>query len=207
MLSEYGVYAIISVYIGLMYVVARWGDGINLQQKPQLRSWVYGLSLAVYCTSWTFFGAVGTAASKGWDFLPIYLGPLLLFTLGWPLVKKIISMSKANNVTSIADFIASLYGKSRRIAVLVTVIAVAAAIPYIALQLEAITASIGMISINHKSTDSNDLFSAFLISVLLAFSILCLLDRFVSAIGFKWASIRVKSRQQTGLKAPCWKLI
>lgn len=169
MLSESGVYAIILVYIGLMYVVARWGDGLNLQQRPQLRSWVYGLSLAVYCTSWTFFGAVGTAASKGWDFLPIYLGPLLLFTLGWPLVKKIISMSKANNVTSIADFIASLYGKSRRIAVLVTVIAVAAAIPYIALQLEAITASIDVISFNHESAGPSDFISALLISVLLAF--------------------------------------
>ncbi len=169
MISEYGVYAIICIYIGLMYVVARWGDGLNLQQRPQLRSWVYGLSLAVYCTSWTFFGAVGTAASKGWDFLPIYLGPLLLFTLGWPLVKKIIGMSKANHVTSIADFIASLYGKSRRIAVLVTVIAVAAAIPYIALQLEAITASIDVISFEQNNATVSDLINAFLISVLLAF--------------------------------------
>jgi len=169
MFSEYGVYAIILVYIALMYVIARWGDGLNLQQRPQLRSWIYGLSLAVYCTSWTFFGAVGTAASKGWDFLPIYLGPLLLFTLGWPLVKKIIKMSKSNHVTSIADFIASLYGKSRRIAVLVTVIAVAAAIPYIALQLEAITASIDVISFNYENTGPSDSISAFLISVLLAF--------------------------------------
>ncbi len=168
MLSEFGVYCILLVYIALMYLVARWGDGVNLHNKPSLRSWVYGLSLAVYCTSWTFFGAVGTATSKGWDFLPIYLGPLILFTAGWPLVKKIIVLSKANNITSIADFIASLYGKSRRIAVLVTVIAVTAAIPYIALQLEAITASIDTISIT-RAAESSNLLNALLVTILLAF--------------------------------------
>ena len=168
MISEYGVYALLVLYIALMYLIAGWGDGINLQNRPKLRTWIYGLSLAVYCTSWTFFGAVGTAASKGWDFLPIYLGPILLFTIGWPLVKKIIKLSKANNVTSIADFIASLYGKSRRIAVLVTVIAVFAAIPYIALQLEAITASIAVISDQGNDSSENDLFSALLVTALLA---------------------------------------
>ncbi|MFC3193745.1 PAS-domain containing protein [Marinicella sediminis] len=168
MLSEYGVYAILVVYIGLMYLIARWGDGLDLHRRPKLRTWIYGLSLAVYCTSWTFFGAVGTAASKGWDFLPIYLGPLLLFTIGWPLVVKIIKRSKANNITSIADFIASLYGKSRRIAVLVTVIAVLAAIPYITLQLEAIIASIEVISID-SNTDQSASISALLVTALLAF--------------------------------------
>jgi len=169
MLSEYSVYALLVVYIGLMYLIARWGDGLDLHKRPQLRTWIYGLSLAVYCTSWTFFGAVGTAASKGWDFLPIYLGPLLLFTVGWPLVVKIIKLSKANNVTSIADFIASLYGKSRRIAVLVTVIAVLAAIPYITLQLEAIIASMQVISIDSQVARDNELLSALLVTALLAF--------------------------------------
>ncbi len=168
MISEYGVYAILVLYIALMYLIAGWGDGINLQHKPKLRAWIYGLSLAVYCTSWTFFGAVGTAATKGWDFLPIYLGPILLFTIGWPLIKKIIKLSKANNITSIADFIASLYGKSRRIAVLVTVIAVFAAIPYIALQLEAITSSIEVISNTSEQSRDSDLFNALLVTVLLA---------------------------------------
>ncbi|MCB1583073.1 MAG: PAS-domain containing protein [Xanthomonadales bacterium] len=168
MISEYGVYAILVVYIALMYVIAGWGDGLDLQKRPKLRLWVYGLSLAVYCTSWTFFGAVGTAASKGWDFLPIYLGPLILFTAGWPLVKKVIALSKANNVTSIADFVASLYGKSRRIAVFVTIIAVLAAIPYITLQLEAITASINTISNQASDSHENELYSALLITILLA---------------------------------------
>lgn len=166
MFSEYSVYIILVAYMALMYGVARWGDGLNIQNKPKFRSWVYGLSLGVYCTSWTFFGAVGTAASKGWDFLPIYLGPLILFTAGWPLVKRIIQISKANNITSVADFVASLYGKSRRIAVLVTITAVVAAIPYIALQLEAITASVGAIG---GGTSVDELYSALLITVLLAF--------------------------------------
>ncbi|WP_223789055.1 hybrid sensor histidine kinase/response regulator [Marinicella meishanensis] len=169
MFSEYSVYIILVAYMALMYGVARWGDGLNIQNKPKLRSWVYGLSLGVYCTSWTFFGAVGTAASKGWDFLPIYLGPLILFTVGWPLVKKIIQISKANNITSVADFVASLYGKSRRIAVLVTITAVVASIPYIALQLEAITASVGAIGGQPSNGPSDELTSALLITVLLAF--------------------------------------
>jgi len=168
MISEYGVYVILLAYVGLMYLIAGWGDGLDLPQKPKLRSWVYGLSLAVYCTSWTFYGAVGTAASKGWDFLPIYLGPFLLFIVGWPLVKKIIQFSKANNVTSVADFIASLYGKSRRIAVLVTVVAVVASIPYIALQLEAITASIEVISTSGSESSSNYLIRALIVTGLLA---------------------------------------
>ncbi|MCX7554921.1 PAS-domain containing protein [Marinicella sp. S1101] len=169
MFTEYAVYIILVLYMALMYGIARWGDGLNIQHKPRLRSWVYGLSLGVYCTSWTFFGAVGTAASKGWDFLPIYLGPLILFTVGWPLVVKIITLSKANNITSVADFIASLYGKSRRVAVLVTITAVVASIPYIALQLEAITASIDVISEQADHSGSNDFYSALLITVLLAF--------------------------------------
>lgn len=168
MISEYSVYVILVVYIALMYGIAGWGDGMDLQKRPKLRMWVYGLSLAVYCTSWTFFGAVGTAASKGWDFLPIYLGPLILCTIGWPLIKKIIALSKTNNITSIADFVASLYGKSRRIAVFVTIIAVFAAIPYITLQFEAITASITTISSDGMASKDSKIYSALLITILLA---------------------------------------
>ncbi|MBK5920668.1 hypothetical protein CCR80_06400 [Rhodothalassium salexigens] len=107
---------------------------------------VYALSLAVYCTSWTFFGAVGTAARDGWDYLPIYLGPLLLFTLGLPLVRRLVRAAKAQNASSIADFLSARYGKSQGVATAVTVSAVIAALPYIALQLKSVAMSFAVLT-------------------------------------------------------------
>jgi len=156
--------------MGLMYLIATWGDKQDFSQNKPIRASIYSLSIAVYCTSWTFFGAVGTAAKTGWNFLPIYLGPILLFTLGWPLVKKIVKISKEKNVTSIADFVASLYGKSRKIAVLVTVITVIAAIPYISLQLETISSSLEVIAINDEDPGSwSTQLRTFFITIMLAF--------------------------------------
>ncbi|MCG8314811.1 MAG: hybrid sensor histidine kinase/response regulator [Pseudomonadales bacterium] len=99
---------------------------------------VYGLSLGVYCSSWTFLGAVGNASAGGWSFLPIYLGPILLFVIGWPFVRKLMVIGARNKVTSLADFIGSRYGKDQRLAALVTLVAVIGTLPYIALQLRAI---------------------------------------------------------------------
>src|SRR5690606_29155380 len=96
-------------------------------------------ALGVYCTSWTFYGLVGTAASRGWSYLPILLGPILLFTLGFPLLQRIASISRQENIHSIADFVASRYGKRQSVAVVVTVIMLVATVPYIALQLKAVT--------------------------------------------------------------------
>jgi Na+/proline symporter len=171
MIGNWTVYIILFFYMGLMYLIAGWGDKQDFSKNQTLRGIIYSLSLAVYCTSWTFFGAVGTAAKTGWGFLPIYLGPILLFTLGWPLVKKIISFSKAKNVTSIADFIASLYEKSRRMAVLVTCIAVCASIPYIALQLEAISSSLEVISADNADLKSSQLRTLVITILLVFFSI------------------------------------
>src|SRR5262249_32958878 len=105
------------------------------------RPTVYALSLAVYCTAWTFYGSVGRAASTGIGFLPIYLGPTLMAGLWWFVMLKIIRISKANRITSIADFIASRYGKSQMLGGLVTVIAVVGVMPYISLQLKAVSNS------------------------------------------------------------------
>jgi Na+/proline symporter/nitrogen-specific signal transduction histidine kinase len=101
-------------------------------------SLVYTLSLAVYCSSWTFNGGVGRASQSGFDFLPIYLGPTLAFTLGPILIRRILRVSKANQITSIADLIGARFGKSGGLAALVTVIAVIGLVPYIALQLKSI---------------------------------------------------------------------
>ena len=102
---------------------------------------MYALSIAVYCTAWTFYGSVGRAASGGVGFLPIYLGPTLMFALGWMVLRKIIRISKVHHITSIADFISSRYGKSHLLGGLVTIIAVIGIMPYISLQLKAVSAS------------------------------------------------------------------
>ncbi len=94
---------------------------------------VYSLSLAVYCTSWTYYGSVGLSAASGYNFLPVYIGPILLFLVCWPLLRRIVLLSKRHNITSIADFIAARYGKSQRLAAAVTVIAVIGIMPYTAL--------------------------------------------------------------------------
>ena len=168
MIGSWTIYIVLIMYMGLMYLIATWGDKQDFSQNKPIRASIYSLSIAVYCTSWTFFGAVGTAAKTGWNFLPIYLGPILLFTLGWPLVKKIIKISKEKNVTSIADFVASLYGKSRKIAVLVTGITVIAAIPYISLQLESISSSLEVITISDSQNEPSK-FRTFIIAGMLAF--------------------------------------
>ena len=133
-------------YVGLLFAIAYYGDkradaGRSIIANP----YIYTLSLAVYCTSWTFYGSVGRAATSGIGFLPIYLGPTLMAALWWYVLLKLIRISKVHRVTSIADFIASRYGKSHLLGGLVTIIAVIGIVPYIALQLKAISASFSFV--------------------------------------------------------------
>ncbi|MFP8777665.1 sodium:solute symporter family transporter [Hydrogenophaga sp. RWCD_12] len=126
-------------YLLLLFAVAYWGDRRARQGRSVIgNAWVYALSMAVYCTAWTYFGSVGRAASSGVWFLPIYLGPMLAMILAWMVVRKMIRIARTYRITSIADFIASRYGKSRLLAGLVTLITVVGIVPYIALQLKAI---------------------------------------------------------------------
>jgi hypothetical protein len=134
------------LYLALLFAIAYWGDQRADQGRSLIASpYIYALSIAVYCTSWTFYGSVGRAASSGVGFLPIYIGPTLIFILGWSLLAKIIRISKANRITSIADFIASRYGKSSFLGGLVALMAVVGILPYISLQLKAITLSFGVL--------------------------------------------------------------
>ncbi len=127
-------------YLLLLFAVASFGDRRGAQGRSVIgNAWVYALSMAVYCTAWTYFGSVGRAASAGVWFLPIYLGPTLAMTLAWMVVRKMIRIAKSYRITSIADFIGSRYGKSPLLAGLVTLITVIGIIPYIALQLKAIS--------------------------------------------------------------------
>ncbi|PZO09834.1 MAG: hybrid sensor histidine kinase/response regulator [Lysobacteraceae bacterium] len=134
-------------YVGLLFGVAWLGDRKPLYPgRDWLRPVVYSLALAVYCSSWTFYGAVGTAAETGLGFLPIYLGPILLFVFGWRILERLVLVAREHGTVSIADFLAARYGRAQNIAALVTLIAVIAAIPYIALQFKAVAMSIDVLS-------------------------------------------------------------
>jgi Na+/proline symporter/signal transduction histidine kinase len=140
MLSPFSLILIALVYMALLFAIAWVGDKQRIaREHRKIQAGIYSLSLAVYCTSWTFYGAVGSAATTGWGFLPIYLGPALVFLLGHDLIRRIAVKSRDQRITSIADYIAFRYGRSHTIAVLVTLAAVVGSIPYIALQLKGIT--------------------------------------------------------------------
>ncbi len=142
MLAEPAVLALSLAYLGLLFAVAYFGDRYARDwSKNSVAPVVYGLSLAIYCTSWTFYGAVGRAATSGIDFILIYTGPVLVVTLGYPVLRKMVRVAKQHNVTSIADFLASRYGKSRAVGVTATLFATVGVLPYIALQLQAVSSS------------------------------------------------------------------
>ena len=142
MLVEPAVLALSLAYLGLLFAVAYFGDRYARDwSRNSVAPVVYGLSLAIYCTSWTFYGAVGRAATSGIDFILIYTGPVLVVTLGYPMLAKMVRVAKQHNVTSIADFLASRYGKSRAVGVIATLFATVGVLPYIALQLQAVSSS------------------------------------------------------------------
>ncbi|MBT5943396.1 MAG: sodium:solute symporter, partial [Rhodospirillaceae bacterium] len=147
MLTNWTILAASLIYIGVLFAIASWGDrtaqryGSRIRAKPV----IYALSLAVYCTSWTFYGSVGLASSSGYDFIPVYLGPILLFTAGYFVLRKIVRIGKAENITTIADFIAARFGKSQVLAAVVTLIVVIGILPYIALQLKAVSTSFNVL--------------------------------------------------------------
>ena len=146
MLQGWVVIAVALAYIGLLFLVASYGDRTRLVQglggAGRTRLLIYPLSLAIYCTSWTFFGSVGSASRTGYEFLTIYIGPVLMIGLFSPLLLRIVRLAKAQNITSIADFIAARYGKGQAVAAVVALIAIVGTIPYIALQLKAVSSSL-----------------------------------------------------------------
>ena len=155
-------------YLALLFAIAFYGDR-RPPLKPRLRAWVYSLSLAVYCTSWTFFGAVGQAADQLWSFLPIYLGPILFLLLAPQLVKKMVLISKQENITSIADFIAARYGKSQTLAVVVALICLVGVLPYLALQLKGIVIGVNLLTgINAETQGTRAQDTALFVSLILA---------------------------------------
>jgi Na+/proline symporter/CheY-like chemotaxis protein len=143
MLQGWVVIAVALGYIGLLFLVASYGDRVRrLGRDGRARLLIYPLSLAIYCTSWTFFGSVGSASRSGYEFLTIYIGPVLMIGVFTPLIARVVRLAKAQNITSIADFIAARYGKSQAVAATVAVIAIVGTVPYIALQLKAVSFSL-----------------------------------------------------------------
>ncbi len=133
-------------YLGLLFAIAYYADQRADSGRPVIASpYIYSLSLAVYATAWTFYGSVGRAASDGVGFLPIYIGPTLMIALWWLVLRKILRISKQNRITSLADFVASRYGKSALLGGVVTIIAVIGIVPYISLQLKAVSNSFTII--------------------------------------------------------------
>lgn len=132
-------------YVTLLFAIASIGDRRAVGIDPvRPRPYIYGLSLAIYCTSWTFFGSVGLASERNWEFLTIYIGPVLVFVFAFPLLQRIVRLAKSEKITSIADFLAARYGKSFAVASIATLIATLGTIPYIALQLKAISNSVSL---------------------------------------------------------------
>ena len=155
-------------YVTVLFAIAYWGDNAGQARiSGFMRSLIYSLTLAVYCTSWTFYGAVGSAAENGWGYLAIYLGPMLVILFGWPLITRIIAISKRQNLTSIADFIAARYGKAQSLAALVALIATIGSVPYIALQLKAIVSGFIIVS-NYSASGGAGYDTALIVAAALA---------------------------------------
>ncbi len=143
------------VYLTGLFAIAHIGDSRGRAlMAGRMRPVIYALTLGVYCTSWTFLGSVGLSSRTGYDFLPIYLGPLLVWLFAPMVVAKIVRLAKEDNIASIADFVASRYGKNQAVAATVTLIAVLAVLPYVALQLKAISASIEIFINFERETSS-----------------------------------------------------
>ncbi|HHO47263.1 MAG TPA: histidine kinase [Desulfobacteraceae bacterium] len=180
MLQQWAILAVSACYLGILFGIAYYGDkradaGRSIISNP----YIYTLSIAVYCTAWTFYGSVGRAAVTGAGFLPIYLGPTLMAALWWLVLRKIIRIAKVHRLTSIADFIASRYAKDPMIGVIVTIIAVVGILPYISLQLKAVSTSYNVLhsfecpSVSHFAGGSIWKDTALYVALLMAvFSIL-----------------------------------
>ena len=169
MLSSWALFVISTGYVALLFAIAYFGDRkARIAGAPTRKPWVYSLALGVYCTSWTYYGAVGRAATSGWDFLPIYLGPVLVFVFWTPLLERIVRISKRHNITSIADFVGARYGRHQPVAMLITGIAVIGVLPYIALQLKAVAFGFEVLSVPSPEGASAIFDNAILIAALLA---------------------------------------
>src|SRR3954447_13129641 len=175
MLHDWGVIAAAFGYIGFLFLVASYGDRLSPTQRGRASALIYPLSLAIYCTSWTFFGSVGFATRTSVDFLAIYIGPILMVAFCTPLLRRVIRLAKSQNITSIADFIAARYGKSQAVAATVALIAIVGSVPYIALQLKAMASSLETILSEDKLFSQIPIIGDIALVVMLAMAVFAVL--------------------------------
>ncbi|SIS46891.1 NahK/ErcS family hybrid sensor histidine kinase/response regulator [Neptunomonas antarctica] len=168
MLSGWSIILISLLYVSLLFGIAYYGDKTTSGKSYANNPIIYSLSLAVYCSSWTFYGSVGRASYSGWEFLATYLGPVFVFVFGWRIIEKMMLISKQQNITTISDFISSRYGKSQALAVLVTIIAVLGTIPYIAMQLKAVALSYNALAPGTTEALSKGSDTALFVAILMA---------------------------------------
>ncbi len=186
MMSPSNLLSLALLYICILFGVAWYADRVSRTTGGQdragqfirlfgvrfrasrVRGLIYALSLAVYCSSWTFYGAVGSATASAWSHAPIYLGPILLFVFGWPLIRRLLAVGERHRVTSIADYIGARYGKRQPLAVLVTMVATAAVLPYIALQFKALAQAWTMVGGTAQEVEAIGGDTALLVAIILA---------------------------------------
>jgi Na+/proline symporter/signal transduction histidine kinase len=160
------------LYLMALFGVAYWAEKQSEKGKSLVTNpYIYALSLAVYCTAWTFYGSVGRAVTKGIEFVAVFIGPTIMMPLWWIVVRKIIRICKVQRITSIADFISSRYGKNATLGVLATFICLLGVLPYIAIQLKAISSSFLIVAHSSGDQDADDLFwgdLAFYIAIVLS---------------------------------------
>ncbi len=163
--------AVISVaYVALLFSVAFFAERAALRGRERwLRApLVYTLSLSIYCTAWTFYGAVGSAARNGFEYLTIYLGPSLVMLGWWWILRKLVRIGRNQRITSIADLISSRYGKSNLLGIGVTILAVVGTTPYIALQLQSVTLSVEVFATTQEGAEGAPGLTAFWVAAGLA---------------------------------------
>jgi len=175
MLHDWGVIVAAFGYIGLLFLIASHGDRLSPLKRGRATGLIYPLSLAIYCTSWTFFGSVGFASRTSIDFLAIYIGPILMIGICTPLLRRVIQLAKTQNITSIADFIAARYGKSQAVAATVALIAIVGSVPYIALQLKAMASSLETILSEDKLFSTIPIIGDIALVVMLAMAVFAVL--------------------------------
>ncbi|KAA1193328.1 response regulator [Pseudohalioglobus sediminis] len=179
MLTPSNLLSLALLYICILFAVAWYADRQATEKQgvvrryfgsPAWRGTFYALSLAVYCSSWTFYGAVGSATESAWSHAPIYLGPILMFVFGWPIIERMLTVGARHRVTSIADYIGARYGKRQSLAVLVTLVAAAAVLPYIALQFKALAQAWAIVggSITMEEVEAMGGDTALLVAIILA---------------------------------------
>ena len=187
MVSPSDLFSLALLYVCLLFGVAWYADRVSAKSDDptseqssrfrlfgcslpasRVRGLVYALSLAVYCSSWTFYGAVGSTTVSAWSHAPIYLGPILLFLFGWPLIRRMLTLGTRHRVTSIADYIGARYGKRQFLAVLVTLVATAAVLPYIALQFKALAQAWTIVGGSSQEVEAIGGDTALLVAIILA---------------------------------------